>query len=329
GTILLGSLWLRGLAAGQQPVSFEAGSIEVAFGGVPLGFVAQSGAVAVRRTKGLWLVQQPLRAAHGVGLGVQPAVAITDANGAIMTGDSSTVVTLAIRPGTGAAGATLSCAQTATGVTQATTVNGMATFSGCAINLSGADYQLTATAASADVAATATGKFNVTFAGDTDANCPVSVVDVSLVVTHYGKLATDSAWSDAALRAFRADLDGDGRVGVLDFSVVVSRFASEGTGCAPAGNPAMVLLSDGGVTPANVLVAAGQTVLFVNGGGALHTATGDVGLWNSGLVGAGQSFAYVFARPGVFSYHSTQAGDGALTGTVTVIGGATAPANPG
>ncbi|MCX6021583.1 MAG: hypothetical protein NTZ05_07605 [Chloroflexi bacterium] len=105
------------------------------------------------------------------------------------------------------------------------------------------------------------------------------------------------------LRAFRADLDGDGRVGVLDFSVVVSRFASEGASCAPAGNPATVTFSDGGVQPMSVTVQAGQPVLFVNSGAGTHTATADSGLWNSGLLGGGQSFGYVC---------------GALAGTITV-----------
>ncbi|MCX6021466.1 MAG: hypothetical protein NTZ05_07010, partial [Chloroflexi bacterium] len=187
GTILLGSLWVRGLAVGMQPVNFEAGSIEVAFTGLPLGYTVQNGAVDVR-AKGLRFLVQPVRGAHSVALGMQPMVAITDASGAVITGDSTSMVTLGIRPGTGMAGASLACGQTTLGVTQAQVTNGIATFTGCAISASGADYELQATSTAADVAAGGTGKFNVTFAGDTDANCRVSVVDVSLVVTHYGKV---------------------------------------------------------------------------------------------------------------------------------------------
>ncbi|MCX6020347.1 MAG: hypothetical protein NTZ05_01195, partial [Chloroflexi bacterium] len=238
GTLLLGTMWVRGLAVGRQPVSFAAGN-ETANGAAVLGTLTQNGAVDVR-AKGLRFVQQPIRGAHGVSLGMQPVVAVTDSSGSVVTGDSSTVVTLRIGGDTGAAGAALSCAGTAGGVTQANVANGLATFSGCAINLSGADYQLEATAAAPDLAGTRSGKFNVSWAGDTDGNCRVSIVDASLIVTYYGKSATDQGWTDPTLRIFRADLDGDGRVGVLDFSTVVSRFGANTTPCAPASQPAIV-----------------------------------------------------------------------------------------
>ncbi|MCX6021193.1 MAG: hypothetical protein NTZ05_05600, partial [Chloroflexi bacterium] len=317
GTLMLGSFWLRGLAAGVQPVTFVAGSVEVAFGGLSLGYTTQNGAVDVR-AKGLRFVRQPVRGANGVGLGVQPVVAITDASGAVITGDSTTVVTLGVLPGSGTTGSSLGCAQTVGGVTQVQAVNGIATFSGCAFTLPGADFRLSATSAAPEVAATASGKFNVTLAGDTDGSCRVSIVDVSQVVTHYGKDASAPEWANIAMRAYQADLDGDGRIGVLDFSVVVSRFASGAAVCAPASNPAMVVLSDTGVLPLNVTVQVGQPVLFVNAGTAAHTATADGAIWNSGLIGLGQTYGYVFLTPGVFTYQSTQAGDGALVGTVTV-----------
>ncbi|MCX6021465.1 MAG: hypothetical protein NTZ05_07005, partial [Chloroflexi bacterium] len=107
--------------------------------------------------------------------------------------------------------------------------------------------------------------------------------------------------------------------GVLDFSVVVSRFATDIATCAPASNPAMVIITNAAVQPLNVTVQVGQPVLFLNTGTALHTTTADGGLWNSGQIGLGQSFGYVFTTPGVFLYHSTQGGDGALTGTITVV----------
>ncbi|MCX6021755.1 MAG: hypothetical protein NTZ05_08490, partial [Chloroflexi bacterium] len=60
-------------------------------------------------------------------------------------------------------------------------------------NLSGTDYQLEAAAGAADLAGTRSGKFGVSWAGDTDGNCRVSIADVSLVVTHYGKTSADPA----------------------------------------------------------------------------------------------------------------------------------------
>ena len=66
------------------------------------------------------------------------------ANSAIATNNSTTVVTLGIATGTGAAGATLTC----TGGLSKTVVAGVATFAGCSVNkLSpvGIPYQLVAT----------------------------------------------------------------------------------------------------------------------------------------------------------------------------------------
>ncbi|MCX6020319.1 MAG: hypothetical protein NTZ05_01035, partial [Chloroflexi bacterium] len=327
GDQYLGSLWVRGIAVGRQTVSFDGVGIEVTLAAAPRGVTLANGVVDVR-AKGLRFVQQPVRGAHGVGLGVQPVVAITDGTGAVVAGDSATLVTLRIRSGTGAGGALLTCGQTVGGVTQATAAAGIATFSGCAINLSGADYQLEATTAAPDVASGRTGRFNVSWAGDTDGNCRISVADVSLVVTHYGRTAADAVWTDAALRAYRADLDGDGRVGVLDFSMVVSRFAQEGTGCAPASNPAAVSIAGGGLQPQGLTIQAGQTVVWANEGPGARVIAGDGGLWTSGMVEAGQRFAHIFVTPGVFAYTSTQPGNGPATGTVTVLPGAAVGSNP-
>ena len=59
-----------------------------------------------------------------------------------------------------------------------------------------------------------------------------------------------------------------------------------------------------------------------------HPATAAGGLWNSGLVGAGESFVYVFVTPGIFGFGSTQPGDGALSGVVTVLPAGAAMMNP-
>ena len=72
------------------------------------------------------------------------------------THDQGTVVTLAIKAGTGAPGAHLTC----TGGLTKTALNGVATFAGCAIDKVGTGYVLTATATGLTLAASAA--FNVT-----------------------------------------------------------------------------------------------------------------------------------------------------------------------
>ncbi|MFM8303934.1 MAG: fibronectin type III domain-containing protein, partial [Actinomycetota bacterium] len=97
----------------------------------------------------------------------QPVVALQDAYGNPVTDDTRTV-TLAVTPGTGAAGAVLTCTQAANSVAA---VAGVATFSGCWIDKAGTGYTLTAsgdpaltTAASTPFTVTAVRPFDVTSA---------------------------------------------------------------------------------------------------------------------------------------------------------------------
>ncbi len=93
---------------------------------------------------------QPVGAAYSVAFATQPIITIQDANGNTAT-QSSLAVTLAISPGTGAAGAVLSC----TGGTTIAAVNGIAAFSGCSIDKASTTYTLLATAAAVTSATTA------------------------------------------------------------------------------------------------------------------------------------------------------------------------------
>jgi hypothetical protein len=83
--------------------------------------------------------QQPSGSTGGIAFGTQPKVAVQDAYGNTVTGDSSSV-TVAITGGTGSAGATLSCTTNPLAAS-----GGIATFAGCKIDKSGAGYTLTAT----------------------------------------------------------------------------------------------------------------------------------------------------------------------------------------
>ena len=82
------------------------------------------------------------------------AVSVEDANGNVVTTDNSTVVTLAI--GTNPGSGVLTCTSTLS----VTAVNGVATFTGCAISAAGTGYTLSATAA--PLSAAVSGPFTVT-----------------------------------------------------------------------------------------------------------------------------------------------------------------------
>ncbi len=73
---------------------------------------------------------QPAGATSGIAFTTQPAMAVRAGANATATHDSATVVTLSIKPGTGAPGATLTCS----GGLSKTAVNGVATFAGCKID---------------------------------------------------------------------------------------------------------------------------------------------------------------------------------------------------
>ena len=73
---------------------------------------------------------QPAGAAGGIAFTTQPVVAVRAGASATATHDNATSVTLAIKPGTGAVGAILTC----TGGLSKVVSSGVATFAGCAID---------------------------------------------------------------------------------------------------------------------------------------------------------------------------------------------------
>jgi hypothetical protein len=106
---------------------------------------AQSNAfnvVAGPATKLTFIAQPPATASSGTAFPGPVQVAITDAGGNVIT--SGITATIALSIGTNPGGGSLSC----TGGNSATTVNGVATFNGCAITGSGNGYTLLATATS-------------------------------------------------------------------------------------------------------------------------------------------------------------------------------------
>jgi plastocyanin len=70
--------------------------------------------------------------------------------------------------------------------------------------------------------------------------------------------------------------------------------------------------------PPNATVAPGTTVTWVNDDQAPHTATANNGAFDSGTLQPGQSYSFVFDKPGTYAYHCAIHPD--MTATVTVSG---------
>jgi plastocyanin len=83
-----------------------------------------------------------------------------------------------------------------------------------------------------------------------------------------------------------------------------------------------VLLTDEGVQPDVVQAAPGEQVVFRNQTDDVVRLVDDRGLWDSGDLEPGQSFAITFDEPGTVTFTSV---DGGLTGTVQVGDAAASP----
>jgi plastocyanin len=94
------------------------------------------------------------------------------------------------------------------------------------------------------------------------------------------------------------------------------------------GKTMKVSIEDFFFSPANMTVAPGTTVKWVNNGQAPHTSTADDGTWDSGTLQPGESFSFTFDQPGTYTYHCNIHPN--MTGTITVGagGGGGASASP-
>jgi FtsP/CotA-like multicopper oxidase with cupredoxin domain len=86
----------------------------------------------------------------------------------------------------------------------------------------------------------------------------------------------------------------------------------------PALAGALVTMTDNRYTPASLTVPAGTTVAWTNQGANVHTITSLDGLFDSGAVKPGDSFAYTFTRPGTYRYICRQHLLNGMVGTITV-----------
>ena len=66
--------------------------------------------------------------------------------------------------------------------------------------------------------------------------------------------------------------------------------------------------------PADIVVAPGTTVEWVNEGQNPHKVTADNGLFDSGLLNPGESYQVTFDGSGTVTYHCSPE----MTGSVTV-----------
>ena len=110
--------------------------------------------ITVAAAAQLAFTQQPGGGTGGVTWTTQPKITVQDAFGNTVT-TSNAAITLAITTGTGTSGATLTCT-----TNPVTAVAGIATYTGCKIDKTGASYTLTATTTTLTPATSTT--FNIT-----------------------------------------------------------------------------------------------------------------------------------------------------------------------
>jgi len=72
-------------------------------------------------------------------------------------------------------------------------------------------------------------------------------------------------------------------------------------------------------SPADLTVAVGTTVRWVNGTGAVHTVTPDGHTqWNDATLQAGGQFEHTFSTAGTFAYYCTPHRSLGMTGVIRV-----------
>ena len=93
--------------------------------------------------------------------------------------------------------------------------------------------------------------------------------------------------------------------------------ASANPPASSAGGSTVVLL-DNHFNPGSLTIAAGTTVTWQNKGLNFHTTTSFNGLWDSGVIGSGQTYSFTFSTPGTYKYYCRQHFLQGMTATITV-----------
>lgn len=92
--------------------------------------------------------------------------------------------------------------------------------------------------------------------------------------------------------------------------------AGNAPGTATGGSNVVSL--DNHFSPGNLTIPAGTTVVWENKGLNFHTTTSRDGLWDSGVIGSGQTYSFTFTAPGTYRYYCRQHLLQGMTGTITV-----------
>ena len=89
------------------------------------------------------------------------------------------------------------------------------------------------------------------------------------------------------------------------------------------GQEVTVRMEDNFFDKADITVAPGTTVTWVQRGQYGHTTTSYDGLWDSGLIEGGTdgTYSYTFEEPGTYEYFCRPHEEVGMVGTVTVSGG--------
>lgn len=66
--------------------------------------------------------------------------------------------------------------------------------------------------------------------------------------------------------------------------------------------PKIVTIEDNYFDPKTVTIVSGQKVIWVNKGKKDHTVTSNSGDFDSEHIAPGDSFGYVFTKPGIYKY---------------------------
>jgi plastocyanin len=102
------------------------------------------------------------------------------------------------------------------------------------------------------------------------------------------------------------------------FSDIASSFAFTNPSPTPtAAANANVTISNFSFQPQSLQVKAGTTVVWKNNDGTAHTVTSDTGVFNSGTLASGGTFAFTFPQVGSFLYHCNI--HPFMTGTIIVV----------
>jgi plastocyanin len=85
-----------------------------------------------------------------------------------------------------------------------------------------------------------------------------------------------------------------------------------------------VLMQNNFFNPATLTIQQGDTVVWVQRG-QNHDTVSDAGLWESGILGSGQSFSFTFDEAGTFRYFCTPHRQQGMRGTINVLAAANTP----